>query len=67
MNQILFLTLGPFCGIRHLQSVLLFLALVVNIIARISVSVAIIAMTDADATSSDFPVSTTASIVIMAL
>lgn len=46
---------------------LLFLALVVNIIARISVSVAIIAMTDADATNSDFPVSTTASIVIMAL
>ncbi|XP_017074888.1 putative inorganic phosphate cotransporter isoform X1 [Drosophila eugracilis] len=46
---------GPNIGIRHLQALLLFLAIVVNYTARLSVSVAIVAMTDAATTNLDFP------------
>ncbi|XP_034107572.1 putative inorganic phosphate cotransporter isoform X2 [Drosophila albomicans] len=47
---------GPVIGIRYLQAVLLFLAICVNYIARLNVSVAVVAMTDAETTNSDFPV-----------
>ncbi|EDW74110.1 uncharacterized protein Dwil_GK21756 [Drosophila willistoni] len=46
---------GPCIGIRHLQSLLLFLAIAVNYIARLNVSVAVVAMTDAATTNLDFP------------
>lgn len=48
---------GPLIGIRHLQALLLFLAIVVNYTARLSVSVAVVAITDAATTNPDFPVS----------
>ncbi|EDW08404.2 putative inorganic phosphate cotransporter [Drosophila mojavensis] len=46
---------GPCLGIRHLQAVLLFLAIAVNYIARLNVSVAVVAMTDAATSNPDFP------------
>ncbi|XP_064547882.1 putative inorganic phosphate cotransporter [Drosophila montana] len=46
---------GPFIGIRHLQAALLFFAIVVNYIARLNVSVAVVAMTDAATSNPDFP------------
>ncbi|EDW49546.1 putative inorganic phosphate cotransporter [Drosophila sechellia] len=46
---------GPVIGMRHMQALLLFLAIVVNYTARLSVSVAIVAMTDAATTNLDFP------------
>ncbi|SPP75825.1 putative inorganic phosphate cotransporter [Drosophila guanche] len=46
---------GPPIGIRHLQALLLFLAIVANYIARLNVSVAVVAMTDAATTNLDFP------------
>ncbi|KAH8296915.1 hypothetical protein KR044_000817 [Drosophila immigrans] len=45
---------GPVIGIRYLQAALLFLAICVNYIARLNVSVAVVAMTDADS-NPDFP------------
>lgn len=48
---------GPRIGIRHLQSILLFLGLTVIHIARLNVSVAIVAMTNAATTNPNFPVS----------
>lgn len=48
---------GPRIGVRHLQSLLLFLGLTVIHIARLNVSVAIVAMTNADSTNPNFPVS----------
>ncbi|ALC42293.1 CG3649, partial [Drosophila busckii] len=46
---------GPAIGVRHLQSLLLFLGLTVMHIARLNVSVAIVAMTNAESTNPDFP------------
>ncbi|KAM8711924.1 hypothetical protein ACLKA7_012435 [Drosophila subpalustris] len=46
---------GPVIGIRHLQAALLFLAICVNYIARLNVSVAVVAMTDSATTNPDFP------------
>ncbi|XP_001986643.2 putative inorganic phosphate cotransporter [Drosophila grimshawi] len=46
---------GPFIGIRHLQAALLFVAIVVNYIARLNVSVAVVAMTNAESSNPDFP------------
>lgn len=48
---------GPRIGVRHLQSLLLFLGLTVIHIARLNVSVAIVAMTNAASTNPNFPVS----------
>lgn len=48
---------GPRLGVRHLQSFLLFLGLTVMHIARLNVSVAIVAMTNAATTNPNFPVS----------
>ncbi|XP_023177772.2 putative inorganic phosphate cotransporter isoform X2 [Drosophila hydei] len=46
---------GPRIGVRHLQSLLLFLGLTVIHIARLNVSVAIVAMTNAASTNPNFP------------
>ncbi|XP_033149243.1 putative inorganic phosphate cotransporter [Drosophila busckii] len=46
---------GPAIGIRHLQAALLFLAICVNYVARLNVSVALVAMTDAATSNPDFP------------
>ncbi|XP_039483643.1 putative inorganic phosphate cotransporter isoform X1 [Drosophila santomea] len=46
---------GPRLGVRHLQSFLLFLGLTVMHIARLNVSVAIVAMTNAATTNPNFP------------
>ncbi|KAH8369900.1 hypothetical protein KR093_001403 [Drosophila rubida] len=46
---------GPKIGVRHLQSLLLFLGLTVMHIARLNVSVAIVAMTNAATTNPNFP------------
>ncbi|KAL7737223.1 hypothetical protein ACLKA6_005406 [Drosophila palustris] len=46
---------GPSIGVRHLQSLLLFLGLTVMHIARLNVSVAIVAMTNAQSTNPNFP------------
>lgn len=51
------LSAEPHIGIRHLQAVLLFLAIVVNYIPRLNVSVAVVAMTNAATTNPKFPVS----------
>lgn len=48
---------GPRIGLRHVQSLLLFLGLTVMHIARLNVSVAIVAMTNAASTNPNFPVS----------
>ncbi|XP_034480104.1 putative inorganic phosphate cotransporter [Drosophila innubila] len=45
----------PVIGIRHLQALLLFLAVCVNFLARNTVSVALVAMTDAASANPDFP------------
>ncbi|XP_041565962.1 putative inorganic phosphate cotransporter, partial [Drosophila elegans] len=57
INKFFFLRvhIGPVIGIRHLQALLLFLAIVVNYTARLSVSVAVVAMTDAATTNPVFP------------
>ncbi|KAH8372364.1 hypothetical protein KR093_011215, partial [Drosophila rubida] len=46
---------GPVIGVRYLQAALLFLAICVNYIARLNVSVAVVAMTDADPAHPDIP------------
>ncbi|XP_030381477.1 putative inorganic phosphate cotransporter [Scaptodrosophila lebanonensis] len=46
---------GPALGIRHLQALLLFICIIVNYIARLNVSVIVVAMTDAASTNPDFP------------
>ncbi|KAM8711926.1 hypothetical protein ACLKA7_012437 [Drosophila subpalustris] len=46
---------GPVIGIRHLQALLLFLAVCVNFLARNTVSVALVAMTNAASANPDFP------------
>ncbi|TDG38647.1 hypothetical protein AWZ03_014931, partial [Drosophila navojoa] len=46
---------GPCLGIRHLQAVLLFLAIAANFTARLNISVSIVAMTDAATANPDFP------------
>ncbi|XP_064543761.1 putative inorganic phosphate cotransporter [Drosophila montana] len=46
---------GPRIGLRHVQSLLLFLGLTVMHIARLNVSVAIVAMTNAASTNPNFP------------
>ncbi|ALC42296.1 MFS15, partial [Drosophila busckii] len=46
---------GPRFGVRHLQCVLVFLGLAVAYSLRVNLSVAIVAMTDKNATNPDFP------------
>ncbi|XP_055846506.1 putative inorganic phosphate cotransporter [Episyrphus balteatus] len=46
---------GPAFGIRHIQVVLLFFALVSNYLVRQNASVSVVAMTDANSTNPDFP------------
>ncbi|CAD6997447.1 unnamed protein product [Ceratitis capitata] len=46
---------APIFGIRHLQALLLFLNIVVVYVSRLNVSVAIVAMTNANTTNPDFP------------
>lgn len=45
-------------GVRHLQTLLFFLALTCAYAQRVNLSVAVVAMTDASAANPDFPVST---------
>ncbi|XP_055921044.1 putative inorganic phosphate cotransporter, partial [Eupeodes corollae] len=45
---------GPVIGARHLQVFLLFLAIAVSFMERSNVSIAVVAMTDAQTTNSDF-------------
>lgn len=49
--------LGPWLGQRHAQAFLLFLCIVVNYIAKFNAGVAVVAMTNAESTNPDFPVS----------
>ncbi|XP_037826482.1 putative inorganic phosphate cotransporter [Lucilia sericata] len=46
---------GPILGQRHVQVVLLSLCTVVSFIVRLSVSISVVAMTNAKATNPDFP------------
>ncbi|XP_043643694.1 putative inorganic phosphate cotransporter [Drosophila teissieri] len=46
---------GPMIGQRHLQSFLLFLAIVVNYMAKFNAGVAVVAMTNADNANPNFP------------
>ncbi|XP_075168361.1 putative inorganic phosphate cotransporter [Haematobia irritans] len=46
---------GPFIGMRHVQSLLLFLNIVVIYISRLNIGVAVVAMTNAETTNPDFP------------
>ncbi|XP_030385990.1 putative inorganic phosphate cotransporter [Scaptodrosophila lebanonensis] len=46
---------GPLFGIRHLQTVFLFLCLTFIHIVRLNVGVAIVALTDAESTNPNFP------------
>ncbi|XP_055846625.1 putative inorganic phosphate cotransporter [Episyrphus balteatus] len=48
-------TKGPLIGARHLQTLLLYLTLVVNLISRHSIAVTLVAMTDAQTTNPNFP------------
>lgn len=49
--------LGPVIGQRHLQTFLLFMAIVVNYMAKFNAGVAIVAMTNAESSNPNFPVS----------
>jgi len=44
-------------GQRHVQSFLLFSAITVNFMTKFNAGVAVVAMTDAESTNPDFPVS----------
>ncbi|KAH8307261.1 hypothetical protein KR044_008643 [Drosophila immigrans] len=46
---------GPTLGQRHVQSLLLFLSIVVNYIAKFNAGVAVVAMTNPDSTNHDVP------------
>ncbi|XP_053959741.1 putative inorganic phosphate cotransporter [Anastrepha ludens] len=46
---------SPLFGVRHLQALLLFFNIVVVYICRLNVSVAVVAMTNANTTNPDFP------------
>ncbi|XP_069963338.1 putative inorganic phosphate cotransporter isoform X2 [Bactrocera oleae] len=48
-------TNAPLFGIRHLQALLLFFNIIVVYVSRVNVSVAIVAMTNANTTNPDFP------------
>lgn len=48
---------GPRFGVRHLQCILVFFGLAVAYALRVNLSVAIVAMTDRNASNPDFPVS----------
>ncbi|XP_055919423.1 putative inorganic phosphate cotransporter [Eupeodes corollae] len=45
---------GPLLGARHLQTFLLFLAIVVNYASRLNISVSLVAMTDSKTTNPNF-------------
>jgi len=47
---------GPRFGVRHLQCILVFFGLAVAYSLRVNLSVAIVAMTDRNASNPDFPV-----------
>lgn len=57
MLLLLITLLGPRLGQRHVQTFLLFFCIVVNFSARLNVGVAVVAMTNAESTNPDFPVS----------
>lgn len=44
-------------GMRHVQATLLFIALVAVYVSRVNIGVAVVAMTNAESTNPDFPVS----------
>ncbi|XP_036332539.1 putative inorganic phosphate cotransporter [Rhagoletis pomonella] len=46
---------GPRIGIRHIQTLLLFLNIVVVYMSRLNISVAVVAMTNAESTNPNFP------------
>ncbi|XP_013108348.2 putative inorganic phosphate cotransporter isoform X1 [Stomoxys calcitrans] len=46
---------GPTFGMRHMQTLLLFLNIVVVYISRLNIGVAVVAMTNAETTNPDFP------------
>ncbi|XP_017077591.1 putative inorganic phosphate cotransporter [Drosophila eugracilis] len=46
---------GPMLGQRHMQSFLLFSAIVVNFLTKFNAGVAVVAMTDAESSNPDFP------------
>jgi len=54
---IFFNYIGPMIGQRHLQTFLLFLSIVVNYMAKFNAGVAVVAMTNAENTNPNFPVS----------
>lgn len=56
-NQYFLPILGPILGMRHVQSLLLFFCIVAMYVSRLNVGVAVVAMTNADTTNPDFPVS----------
>ncbi|XP_055838554.1 putative inorganic phosphate cotransporter [Episyrphus balteatus] len=45
---------GPFLGARHLQTLLLYLSIVVNYVSRLNIAVSLVAMTDAQTTNPNF-------------
>lgn len=48
---------GPVVGIRHLQTLLIFLIITTIYLGRLNVGVSVVAMTNAESTNPDFPVS----------
>ncbi|XP_023299763.2 putative inorganic phosphate cotransporter [Lucilia cuprina] len=46
---------GPFLGMRHMQALLIFLNITVVYISRLNIGVAVVAMTNAETTNTDFP------------
>jgi len=50
------MTAGPLLGMRHVQTLLLFFNITCLYIGRLNVGVAVVAMTNAESTNPDFPV-----------
>lgn len=48
---------GPVVGIRHLQALLIFIIITTIYLGRLNVGVSVVAMTNAESTNPDFPVS----------